>query len=98
MTPVPELFIAPEQALHRTPLLAFLEPEGEFRSYGIRRPSARRSVRPIAKMMCKLPGRRQVTKTSPRFCWAPAVVFPTAISWLPSCRRRVRILGSAVGA
>jgi hypothetical protein len=46
MTPVPELFIVPEQTLHRTPLLAFREPEGEFRAYGIRCPSACRSEPP----------------------------------------------------
>ena len=49
MTPVSELFIVPEQALHRTPLLAFREPEGEFRSHGIRRPSACRSDPPHRK-------------------------------------------------
>jgi hypothetical protein len=49
MTPVPELFIPPEQALHGMPPLTLFEPEGEFCSQGIWGPSTRRGGPPNGK-------------------------------------------------
>lgn len=89
--PESEPFILPQKAPDLLPSLVFLEPEGEVYPQRMWRPPTSGLVRPMAKVICKRPGYRQVKNTSPRLRWAPAVALPTAIRRCPSCRRCCRM-------